>query len=682
MNNLDNKISVMRNKLLNAFPHSIKQAHLILVALLSRGHVLIEDYEGSDCRKLICLIDDLIDGVDQERRTSINCHSSLEISYVLPIILKSDVVILDYFNRASREFQILIGQLLRDREVLIPDSKTQAMNLFKLPETILIAARINRHEGGLDAIPYEISGNFLFNVTFEPTSDETVETQRELKIMASNTEDPHDSVITSSELANYWHNVSKKLFHEPNWDCRLIKLANSIKRSSDTISRSRPSSNSLREIKKAWHVALHLRGILQVDQLFTIDGAKVIGKTDADSAAFFIASLGHRFPRKLNTIFTGTQIIERTLKQEQKESGISPDHTGRESDDTHRVAALSDAYNVFSTMRQYLESTVFGRNEGDDREPHANPALGTINLILAALFSRGHLLLEDYPGTGKTYMIKMLTNMIEDDIVEAGINIEGYRRIQCVPDLMPGDITGYEALIDGHMIFRKGPIFCYVLLLDEINRTTPKVQSALLEAMAESHITVGDRTYELGELFFVVATQNPYDSVGTFQLPAAQLDRFLFKRRLRPVSDKVVEQIIFSGDPQSAPRVPITRLIAATKAVREINSNNKVMGPYLRQIGEVFNGRISAKVLKEGSKPSPRSLQGLLRALKVIALIRSNGVDLQNLVVRPTLVREIACDYFRHRIFPVNEEINDSDRDDLILKIIDEVDQSIRVACI
>jgi MoxR-like ATPase len=354
------------------------------------------------------------------------------------------------------------------------------------------------------------------------------------------------------------------------------------------------------------------------------------------------------------------------------------------------VNKLTEAYKVFDIMRSYMESTVFGRNEGDDGEytilypdPEKRP-LGTINLILAALFSRGHLLLEDYPGTGKTYMVKMLQKMIKNDIASLGEENEDYRRIQCVPDLMPGDITGFDVLVEGQMIFRKGPIFCSVLLLDEINRTTPKVQSALLEAMAESQVTVGDRTYDLGKLFFVVATQNPHDLVGTFPLPAAQLDRFLFKRKLIPVSDNMVEEIIFYKELKEPPDVLITQLIAAIEAVNEVDENRKVMGPYLRQLGLEIDKLIESDKnqsleLKEGSKPSPRSLQGLLRALKVVALIQSGGKNLTDLKVTPQLVQRIACDYFRHRIYPVDEDMKDKKRDELILKVIDRVNTKMYV---
>ena len=473
-------------------------------------------------------------------------------------------------------------------------------------------------------------------------------------------------LVTLAEIGSLRADVEDKLVDDREWDARLIKLANALALSPETIGRSRPSVYFLREIKIAWHISRLLGRWLGEERLLVGKEAPAVGEVDAETAAFCMASLGHRFPRMPNSIFTGVQIVSETLKECGAVQNIEPKRGN---------SSMEDAYSIYTTMRDHLSKYVRGRGEKESSradEPGQN-GLGTINLILTAMLGGGHILLEDYPGTGKTFIVKQLAAMICDDIVEAGIDIEGYRRIQCVPDLMPGDLVGYEALMDGRMVFRKGPIFAYIVLLDEINRATPKVQSAMLEAMAESHVTIGDRTYHLGKLFFVVATQNPFDAIGTFPLPAAQLDRFLFKRRLKPVADNVVEEIIFAEEPKQAPSIVVSRIIAATEAVKKhVSANQEVMGPYLTAIGEVFEKKIKEDVLKEGSKPSPRSLQNLLHALKVIALIRSNGENLSKLTVEPRYVREIACDYFRHRIFPTAENMSDADRDKFILKAVDE----------
>src|SRR3954463_2089308 len=151
-----------------------------------------------------------------------------------------------------------------------------------------------------------------------------------------------------------------------------------------------------------------------------------------------------------------------------------------------------------------------------------------IQFILTALLAKGHILMEDNPGTGKTVMAKTLAKSISGRSNEGGVN---FKRIQFTPDLLPMDLIGSHIFDDvkKEFIFKKGPLFCNVLLADEINRASPKVQSALLECMAENQITMGDVTYPLERLFFTIATQNPVEMEGTYPLPAAQLDRFFLK---------------------------------------------------------------------------------------------------------------------------------------------------------
>lgn len=160
-----------------------------------------------------------------------------------------------------------------------------------------------------------------------------------------------------------------------------------------------------------------------------------------------------------------------------------------------------------------------------------------IQFILTALLAKGHILMEDNPGTGKTVMAKTLAQSISGSNVswtedqhrhDSGAN---FKRIQFTPDLLPMDLIGSHIFDDvkKEFIFKKGPLFCNVLLADEINRASPKVQSALLECMAEHQITMGETTYKLERLFFTIATQNPVEMEGTYPLPAAQLDRFFIK---------------------------------------------------------------------------------------------------------------------------------------------------------
>ena len=151
-----------------------------------------------------------------------------------------------------------------------------------------------------------------------------------------------------------------------------------------------------------------------------------------------------------------------------------------------------------------------------------------IKFVLTALIAKGHILMEDNPGTGKTVMAKTLAHSISGD---GGIDSVNFKRIQFTPDLLPMDLIGSHIFDDvkKEFIFKKGPLFCNVLLADEINRASPKVQSALLECMAENQITMGEITYKLSDLFFTIATQNPVEMEGTYPLPAAQLDRFFIK---------------------------------------------------------------------------------------------------------------------------------------------------------
>ena len=196
--------------------------------------------------------------------------------------------------------------------------------------------------------------------------------------------------------------------------------------------------------------------------------------------------------------------------------------------------SLSEAKQIAEKIRARMKYDVMGRDE-------------VIELALISLFSGGHMLLEDYPGSGKTTLAKALGESISLGESYAQQLIKApFRRVQFTPDMLPSDITGVM-VFDGQkndFYFRPGPVFSFVLLVDEINRTSPKVQSAMLECMAEGQVTVDNQTYLLDDLFFVIATQNPLDSVGTYPLPVAQLDRFLFKVKMDHIDRKAELEVL------------------------------------------------------------------------------------------------------------------------------------------
>lgn len=287
---------------------------------------------------------------------------------------------------------------------------------------------------------------------------------------------------------------------------------------------------------------------------------------------------------------------------------------------------------VIRRLQARLKRAVKGRDE-------------VIDLVLIALMADGHVLLEDYPGSGKTTLAKTLGDSILDDLADD--DIPSFRRIQFTPDLLPSDISGVSVFdVDSASFhFRRGPIFAYVVLGDEINRTSPKVQSAMLEAMAEKQVTVDNVSYPLNDLFFVIATQNPLDLAGTFPLPVAQLDRFLFKIRMdyiaRDAEIDVVNSRIAGVDTreEELPKVNRGEVVEARKAMEENVKVSPHVSTCLVDIARSI--RANPKVMQG---ISTRSLVLMVPALKAAALMRGRDY------VTDDDVKWLAPYVFSHRL--------------------------------
>jgi MoxR-like ATPase len=286
-----------------------------------------------------------------------------------------------------------------------------------------------------------------------------------------------------------------------------------------------------------------------------------------------------------------------------------------------------------------------------------------VRRLLIALLCDGHVLLEGLPGLAKTTVVKALASCLQ----------ASFSRVQFTPDLLPADIVGTRIFEGGDFRTRKGPIFAHILLADEINRAPAKVQSALLEAMQERQVTIGEQSLPLPRPFLVMATQNPLEQEGTYPLPEAQTDRFLMKVRVDYPSATDERQILDRALGREQPTIgavlDTAGLLAAQAAVHEVLIKDELKDycvALVRATREGRGGAAAKGLIAVGA--SPRAVIALAQAARAHAWLEGNSF------VMPQDIKTVAPDVLRHRILPSYEaEAEGLDADQLVERILDDV---------
>ncbi len=303
-------------------------------------------------------------------------------------------------------------------------------------------------------------------------------------------------------------------------------------------------------------------------------------------------------------------------------------------------------------LRNELSGTVIGQEKLIDR-------------MIITFITGGHILVEGLPGLAKTLAVKSFSRAVDT----------AFNRVQFTPDLLPADLTGTQIYNPKELDFftKKGPVFTNLLLADEINRAPAKVQSALLQAMEEKHVTIGDRTYNLPDPFMVLATENPIEQEGTYQLPEAQLDRFFMKVLVSYPTPEEERRILENFSSISAENVKSVISPSILGPVRElvdsIYINENLMKYIVTIVSETRNPSDSLLKSYIDFGASPRASIALMKAARCIAFFNGRGF------VTPDDIKEIGADVLRHRIILSYEaEADGKTSDDVIGMIFDSVE--------